>query len=77
MRKTARILIGIAIIPFLCTAGFVAAKNYLAPENAKEIVVLLHGIGNAEWNMSGIEFALHRAGYSYSHKHLRMLFYDL
>lgn len=35
----------------------------MAEKQPEEIVVLLHGIGHAEWNMAGIEFALRKAGY--------------
>ncbi len=35
----------------------------VADDGNKELVILLHGIGHAEWNMAGIESALQKAGY--------------
>ena len=38
-------------------------SNPVMADDNKELVVLLHGIGHAEWNMASIEFALKKAGY--------------
>ena len=35
----------------------------MADEGNQELVVLLHGIGHAQWNMAGVEFAFQKAGY--------------
>lgn len=39
------------------------ANPVVADDGNKELVVLLHGIGHAEWNMVAIESALQKAGY--------------
>ncbi len=38
-------------------------NSAMADGGDRELVVLLHGIGHAEWNMAGIEYALQKAGY--------------
>lgn len=56
MRNTLRVILGVLVL-----LSF--TSPVVANDSNKELVILLHGIGNAEWNMAGIEYNLKKEGY--------------